>query len=113
VQIVSTEMKGNRYEPITVQAGILVRWTVNADADELNGCNNPVTIPKYGIQKQLSPGENTIEFTPEEPGNVVYTCWMGMIRGTIRVVEDLGNVDSGDIPVEPAEAPFSGGGCCG
>ena len=28
-----------------------------------------------------------IEFTPDKVGSYQYTCWMGMIRGTINVVE--------------------------
>ncbi len=85
VQLVTTQMKSNVYDPITVKAGIPVKWTITADEDSLNGCNNPVTIPKYGIQKKLSPGDNTIEFTPTQEGDIVYTCWMGMISGVIHV----------------------------
>ncbi len=86
VQLVTTQMKSNTYDPITVKAGIPVKWTITADEDSLNGCNNPVTIPKYDVQKELVPGDNVIEFTPTEEGDVVYTCWMGMIRGVIHVV---------------------------
>lgn len=90
VQLVSTQMKSNVYDPITVKAGIPVKWTITADDDSLNGCNNPVTIPKYGIQKKLSPGDNTIEFTPTQEGDIVYTCWMGMISGVIHVTANDG-----------------------
>lgn len=43
-------------------------------------------IPKYGIVANLQPGVNTIEFTPTEPGRLVVTCWMGMIRTYLDVV---------------------------
>lgn len=97
VQLVSTDMKAGEYEPIMVQSGVPVRWTINAEESELNGCNNPVTIPKYGIEKRLVPGENIIEFTPTNEGDIVYTCWMGMISGNIRVVADIAQVNGDEI----------------
>lgn len=93
IQLVTTEMKSGSYDSITVQKGILVRWTIKADESELNGCNNPVTIPKYNIVKELVPGDNVIEFMPLESGNINYTCWMGMINGYIKVVDNLEEVD--------------------
>lgn len=71
-----------------MKKGIPVKWTIKVKDSDLNGCNNPVTIPKYGVQKQLVPGDNVIEFTPREAGTIPYTCWMGMIRSTITVVDD-------------------------
>lgn len=35
----------------------------------------------------LSEGDNIVEFTVDEPGVIPYTCWMGMLRGTITAVE--------------------------
>lgn len=97
IQIVTTDMKANVYEPIMVEAGKPVRWIINAEENQLNGCNNPVTIPKYNIEKKLVPGENIIEFMPTEEGDVVYTCWMGMISGNIRVVTDISRADEGEL----------------
>lgn len=88
VQKVAIHLKSNSYDPITVQKGIPVKFIINAKQEELNGCNGEVIIPKYNIQKQLVPGENVIEFTPEEEGNIPYSCWMGMIRSNIQVVGD-------------------------
>ena len=90
-QIVKMKIESGRYAPITVQKGIPVKWIIEADKDDLNGCNNPVTIPKYNIQKSLVPGENIIEFTPKEEGTITYTCWMGMISSTISIVDDVNN----------------------
>jgi len=93
VQLVTTEMKAGSYDSIVVQKGIWVKWTIKADESELNGCNNPVTIPKYNIVKKLVPGDNVIEFMPQEAGDINYTCWMGMINGYIKVVDNLEEVD--------------------
>lgn len=77
------------YLPFTVQTGIPVKWTIKVTAEGLNGCNNPITIPSYGIRKTLVPGDNIIEFTPNNEGVIAYTCWMGMISSRIKVVKDL------------------------
>ena len=87
VQEITTSFENGSYVPISVVKGIPVRWTIRVKGADLNGCNNPMTIPQYGIQKKLAPGDNLIEFTPKESGTVTYTCWMGMIRSTITVVE--------------------------
>jgi sulfite exporter TauE/SafE/copper chaperone CopZ len=89
VQLVRTELKPGRYDPIRVQAGIPVRWTIHAEPGTLNGCNYRFVIPEYnGLQKQLAFGDNIVEFTPARTGTFVYSCWMGMIRGRITVVEE-------------------------
>lgn len=115
VQVVRTRLGASRYEPIIVQNGIPVRWTIQAESSDLNGCNNPITIPEYGIALRMSPGENLIEFVPRKEGNVLYTCWMGMISSTIRVVGDLAKVTGEDLEeanrfAEASSAP--GGSCC-
>ena len=90
-QTVVTSLEPGRYTPIVVQKDIPVKWIIHADAEDLNGCNNPIVIPKYNLTKELKPGDNVIEFVPTEEGNIVYTCWMGMIRSSITVVEDINN----------------------
>jgi sulfite exporter TauE/SafE/copper chaperone CopZ len=114
IQLVKTELKSGRYEPIKVQVGIPVRWTIHAEPGTINGCNNRIVIPEYNrLQKKLSIGDNIVEFTPTRTGTFTYACWMGMIRGRITVVEeDVGNpvmaanalppvsVDSGDMGPE-------------
>jgi len=120
-QEVQTRVESGRYYPLIVQAGVPVRWILNVTADDLNGCNNPVTIPQYGIRKQLVPGENLIEFTPTQAGTIGYTCWMGMISSYIKVVPDLTRIAAADLkqlsPDDLASALGSGsgggGGCCG
>jgi sulfite exporter TauE/SafE/copper chaperone CopZ len=113
VQLVTTEMKSGNYAPIVVEKGIPVKWTIKADESELNGCNNPVTIPKYNIVKKLVPGDNVIEFTPEEEGNITYTCWMGMISSNIKVVDNISNVNIDDVTNEKLDYLPTRGGCCG
>lgn len=87
VQEVRIDLESGSYTPIIVEKGTRVRWIVNAKDGTLNGCNNKMIVREYGIAKKLSHGETVIEFTPEETGTIPYSCWMGMIRSSIYVVE--------------------------
>lgn len=89
VQTVSTKLESGGYEPIKVQAGIPVHWVISAEKGSLNGCNNSIIIPAYGIEKALSEGDNIIEFTPTQSGTVSFSCWMGMIRSHITVTDTI------------------------
>jgi sulfite exporter TauE/SafE/copper chaperone CopZ len=123
-QEVSTTVESSAYHPFIVQKGVPVRWTVRVKAEDLNSCNNPLTVPQYGIRKHLVPGDNLIEFTPDRDGTISYTCWMGMISSSIRIVPDLGVLTAGDLVAPPGgkiasafgpdgSAGGAGGGCCG
>lgn len=37
----------------------------------------------------LTVGDNLITFTPHEPGVIPFSCWMGMLRSQIVVVDRL------------------------
>lgn len=87
-QVIYMDLEPNRYQPIQVKKGVPVTWVINVNSANLNGCNNPMSIPEYEIEATLVPGENTITFTPTEEGRVVYTCWMGMITSYIDIVDE-------------------------
>jgi hypothetical protein len=87
-QLVTSTLSYGRYPNITVRAGIPVKWVINAPEGSLNGCNYRISIPEYGISHSFKIGENIIEFTPARAGNFRYSCWMGMIRGTITVTDE-------------------------
>ena len=94
MQTVTTKLSPGRYEPITVQKGIPVKWIIQAEAADINGCNNEIVVPKFNIQAKLEPGDNVIEFTPTESGTFAYSCWMGMIRSKITVVDDINSSEA-------------------
>ncbi|EYE88867.1 heavy metal-associated domain-containing protein [Fervidicella metallireducens AeB] len=81
------------YNPgvVYVQKSIPVKWIINGKV--ITSCNNQIIVPSLGIQKNLEDGENIIEFTPEKTGDINYSCWMGMLTGVIRVVDDLSTFD--------------------
>jgi hypothetical protein len=131
VQTVAIDITSRSYAPITVKKGVPVKWIVRATEDTINGCNNEIIIPAYNISKKLSPGENIIEFTPKEAGVIPYSCWMGMIRSKITVVDaDPADTTSTSADVNALEENVSSdssstasngqtgiipavGGCCG
>ncbi|NLE24030.1 MAG: heavy metal transporter, partial [Clostridiaceae bacterium] len=117
VQYVSTDLEPGGYSPITVQKGIPVKWTIRVEKGDLNGCNNPITIPRYNKLEKLKIGDNLIEFTPEEEGDIIYTCWMGMISSNIKVVDDINDINIDDIKekannFKPAYNFGGGGASC-
>jgi hypothetical protein len=87
VQLISSKLSSGSYPAITVQEGTPVKWTIDAEERDINGCNNRMLILEYGIEHSFTAGENVIEFTPTRTGNFRYSCWMGMIRGSITVAE--------------------------
>ncbi len=94
VQIVESTLSSGRYPAITVQANTPVKWTITAPDGSINGCNYKVLIPEYNISYEFQPGENMIEFTPTKTGKVAYSCWMGMIRSSITVVDSTEDIDN-------------------
>lgn len=85
VQIVKSKLNPYRYPSITVKKGVPVHWEIEASKDSLTSCNYKVIFRDFGFMYQLGYGTNVIEFTPEKSGTFHYTCWMGMVRGTITV----------------------------
>lgn len=120
MQVVRSTLSRGRYPAITVQAGIPVRWVINAPQGTINGCNNRIFIPNYQIEYSFQSGENIVEFTPTETGVFPYSCWMGMIRSSITVVEagaEIPNTAEGgegpdgglvfaDTPADPIPADY-------
>ncbi len=94
VQVINSTLSPGRYPNIKVQAGIPVKWIIDAPAGSINGCNNRMIIREYGIEYSFHTGENVVEFTPDKTGKIPYSCWMGMIRGSINVSKE-GETDGG------------------
>ncbi len=120
VQYITSKVTSGRYPQITVQAGIPVKWNLQAGAKDLNGCNRSIIIPAYNLNIDLKAGDNIIEFTPDKEGTIPYSCWMGMITSRINVVAPGSTVPSGTEPAGDSGSStgstgvpgISGGGCC-
>jgi sulfite exporter TauE/SafE len=112
VQVVRTELQSGRYAPIVVRLGTPVRWNIHAEPGTVNGCNNRIVLPGSlreapdvpgRIQKKLAVGDNLVEFVPTRAGTFTYTCWMGMIRGKITVVDETETSGSTALAAESTE----------
>ena len=109
VQVINMTADGYGYSPnvLYVKKDIPVKWII--DGKQITSCNNAIVIPSLNIKKQLANGENIIEFTPQDK-DLNFSCWMGMIRGVIRVVDDLDSVDTSK--VDPSVPPVGAPSCC-
>jgi len=87
VQTVTTVVGADSYPAIQVTEGIPVKWTIHVSADNLNDCNREIIVPEYNLDITLDAGDTVVSFVPEESGEFVYTCWMGMIKSSILVTD--------------------------
>jgi sulfite exporter TauE/SafE/plastocyanin domain-containing protein/copper chaperone CopZ len=115
IQIIRMTQGSRGYSPqtLTVEKGTPVRMIVTST--DPYSCASSIVIPKFGIRKNLQAGENTIEFTPTETGNIPFSCSMGMYTGTIVVVEaGSAAASTGGVSSVASGTGTSGGGAsCG
>jgi len=87
IQIIKMEASSRGYSPdsFTIKAGAPVRWEITDTGT--SGCTNAVISPNlFKDVIQLTPGETAVKkFTPQNIGSYKFSCWMGMISGTIIV----------------------------
>ncbi|WP_426349912.1 sulfite exporter TauE/SafE family protein [Alloiococcus sp. CFN-8] len=108
VQTIRVTADNRGYSPSTVyvQKGIPVKWII--EGKELNSCNNAIVANSIELQLRLEKGDNIVEFTPGDK-DINYSCWMGMIRGVIKVVDDLG---SEELVADPSVGGSTRDSCC-
>ncbi|OGZ17597.1 MAG: hypothetical protein A2V72_02350 [Candidatus Nealsonbacteria bacterium RBG_13_37_56] len=87
-QIIKMEASSSGYKPnyFKVLAGVPVKWEITDKGT--SGCTNAI-ISKglFSGEIALTPGQTSVkEFTPAKPGKYKFSCWMGMVSGTIEVV---------------------------
>ena len=77
---------GTNFEPksVEVKKGQPVKLAFFRKDGE--NCGDEVVFPSLNITKKLPVGETvTVEFTPQEAGEVAFTCGMDMMRGKVVV----------------------------
>lgn len=74
------------YEPsnLTIKAGIPVKWMI--DGSQAYGCTSQIVIPELNVSQSLSQGINEVNFTAPNPGQLAFSCSMGMVRGSFTVI---------------------------
>ncbi|MFH0978619.1 MAG: sulfite exporter TauE/SafE family protein [Candidatus Woesearchaeota archaeon] len=120
-QEIHMTVDANGFTPssFVLQKGVPVKWII--DGKQITSCNKAIQVPAYGLQFDIKPGLQTIEFTPTDVGTIRWSCWMGMIHGTFIVKDQVTAADQAAV-AQAATAPSgagtcnmgSGGGCgCG
>jgi len=84
MDVVQTGFSPNQF---TLRKDVPVKWVINGKG--INQCNKIIVVPKYGLEIEVKPGTQVVEFTPTETGVVAWSCWMGMIPGSFIVVDEL------------------------
>ena len=102
-QILKMEASASGYSPdnLMVRADIPVRWEIEDTGT--SGCTNAVISKDlFSGEIALTPGKtSTKEFTPKEPGRYKFSCWMGMVSGTIDVIDEKSEQDAAKKPEGP------------
>jgi plastocyanin domain-containing protein len=87
-QVIKMTASGSKDTPnyFKVKVGVPVRWEITG-TNSL-GCNGAIISSKlFSDIISLTPGGTVIkEFTPQSAGKFGFSCTMGMVRGTIEVV---------------------------
>ncbi len=87
-QIVKMDASSYGYSPnyLKVKAGVPVRWEITDKG--AGGCTNAIISRSlFTGTIDLNPGETAVkEFTPKTPGKYKFSCWMGMVSGTMEVI---------------------------
>lgn len=88
-QILKMDASSSGYKPnyFKVRKGFPVRWEIRDVGT--SGCTNAVLARGlFDGEISLTPGQTSIkEFTPTKTGKYKFSCWMGMVSGTIEVVD--------------------------
>ena len=86
-QYVEIKVLNSGYQTSTNNIKVNVPVILKLITDNTVSCTRAFTIPSLNISKILPPsGEAIIEFTPRDTGVLIYTCSMGMYRGSFNVV---------------------------
>lgn len=86
VQELKVDVRGGYFpNQLTVERGRPVRITF--ERHETNICSKEIVFPDFGVRKVLpDDGVAVVEFTPEKEGNFLFTCQMGMLFGSLKVI---------------------------
>ena len=118
-QVLKMNASSSGYDPdqFTVKANVPVSWEITDTGT--SGCTNAV-ISKNLFEGEISliPGQVSIkEFTPKKPGKYKFSCWMGMVSGIIKVIDENdatsqdNTSDSNGNSFTSSGAENSGGSC--
>lgn len=118
-QVVRMTQGSFGYSPnrFTIKKGVPVKWLINST--NANSCASSVVSSALNIRQFLNAGENEIDFTPLEVGQIRFSCSMGMYSGSFNVIDGSGEsslvqpIQAAVQPVQQNNAPAPAAGCGG
>ena len=87
IQTVRMTQQAGGYEPAdtVLHAGMPTTWVI--DGTSPLDCSAFLRVPDLGIEVNLEQGTNTVALPALDPGEVPFTCVMGMYSGTLVAIE--------------------------
>lgn len=114
-QVIKMQASASGYKPnyFKVRTGFPVRWEITDTGT--SGCTNAVISRSlFDGAIQLTPGKTSVkEFTPTKAGKYKFSCWMGMISGTIEVVDKSSSSSGNSNSLNTSSVIPSGASGCG
>ena len=111
-QSVTVTVDGSGYSPaiLVLQKGVPAK--IDFRVSQLSSCNEYVVFPELNGQMDLGSQTSTPQITPQS--DFSFQCGMGMLRGYVKVVDDISKIDRNAIRKEAQGYVSAGGGmtCC-
>lgn len=113
-QVVKINASAYAYTPnrIALRANTPTRWEISSNG--ISGCTNAI-ISRGLFSGQIDLVDGTVstkEFTSPKPGVYKFSCWMGMVTGTVEVVDSSGSTGAAT-NTAPVDSGAKGCGCGG
>lgn len=113
-QVIKMDASSRGYTPnrFKIRANTPTRWEITTN--NISGCTNAIISRSlFAGQIDLVDGTTSVkEFTSPKPGVYKFSCWMGMVSGTVEVVDSSGSTGTA-ANTAPAESGAKGCGCGG
>jgi len=113
-QVIKMDASSRGYAPnrFKIRANTPTRWEITTN--NISGCTNAIISRSlFAGQIDLVDGTTSVkEFTSPKPGVYKFSCWMGMVSGTVEVVDSSGSTGT-SANTAPAESGAKGCGCGG
>jgi uncharacterized protein len=87
-QTATINVRSNGYDPQVVQIKAGVPTKLNVVSDNVQSCARAFVIPALNLERVLpANGTETIDLPASPPGEIAFSCSMGMFTGVIQVVQ--------------------------
>ncbi len=117
IQEITVTVGNSGYSPAAFVLQKGMKAVIKFKGEAITSCNSPVVFPEYNGALDLAKGQSE---TPAIPvtDDFTFRCWMGMLNGYVKAVDDLDKVDIEKVraEIQAYRAAGSGGGsggCCG